>query len=231
MRGIANFMLKRLARNARGVAMVEFAIALPVMLVMYMGGYLVCDMIGCSRKVTIATRALTDMVSRNLSPSIIYNNPSGASGSSYLSASAVVLSPYSMANATEQISLLRVCDATHAYVVWTQAQTQNATGSTVTPTTSTQTAGTLPANATQSANNVVSIPSTMVTSVAVPSSPDGSDVCNNLAPSTSTATQVGTTGSWLFMGKITYVYTPAISLLPISTNTMSDVIYMSPRLS
>ena len=103
-----------------------------------------------------------------MSPTIVYNAPQSASATSYLSASAVVLSPYKLNNATEQVSLLRVCDATHAYVVWTQAQTQSADGSTVTPTTSTQTAGTLPANQAQSASNVVSIPNNLITPPMIP---------------------------------------------------------------
>ena len=223
-------MLRRLARDARGAAMVEFAMALPVLLTMFVGGYVASDMIHCNRKVAVATRALTDMVSRNMSPSMIYNSPSSNSATSYLSASAVVLSPFKMNNTTEQISLLRVCDATHAYVVWTQAQTQNASGSTITATTSTQTAGTLPASATQSASTVVSIPSNMVTSTMVPSSPDGSDVCNNLAPNVANKTQVGTSGGWLFMGQLTYAYTPLFNFGLFGTTNLTDNIYMSPRL-
>ena len=230
MQRIANKVLSNLDRDTRGVVLVEFAFTLPVLLIMFVGCYALSDMIHCSRKVTIATRALTDMVSRDMSPSIIYNIPSSATATPYLSASAVVMTPFSMANSTEQISLLRVCDLTHAYVVWTQAQTQNTSGSTVTPTTSTLTAGTLPANADQSANNVVSIPSNMITAPMVPTSPDGSDVCNNLAPSTSNTTQVGTAGGWLFLGQVSYVYTPVLQFGPIKTSTLSDNIYMSPRL-
>ena len=144
--------------------------------------------------------------------------------------SAVVLAPYKLDGATQQISLLRVCDASHAYVVWTQAQTQNVDGSVVTPTTSSQTAGTLPANQSQSANNVVSIPSSMVTSPMIPSSPDGSNVCTNLSPSTSNTTQVGTAGGWLYMGQITYQFTPTVSFVTIATTPLTDTIYMVPRL-
>lgn len=44
-------------RDRRGVAMVEFALILPVMLVLYLGGAQLQDGIACNRKVTIATRA------------------------------------------------------------------------------------------------------------------------------------------------------------------------------
>jgi hypothetical protein len=168
-----------------------------------------------------------------MSPTIIYNAPQSADATSYLSASAVVLSPFKLNNAAEQISLLRVCDATHAYVVWTQAQTQTADGSTVIATTSNQTAGTLPANEAQPANSVVSIPSNMVTAPAIPVSPDGSNVCSNLAaplPGNSNKTQVGTAGGWLFMSQITYNYTPGISILSLPARQLTDTIYMLPRL-
>ncbi|WP_428685656.1 TadE/TadG family type IV pilus assembly protein [Sphingopyxis sp.] len=230
MRRIAVFMLRRFRQNTRGAVIVEFAFCLPILVLMYSGGVFLSDLVGCSRKVTVATRSLVDLVSRTMSPTIIYNDPASADATSHLSASAVVLSPYKLDKATEQISLVRVCDATRAYVVWTKAQTQNANGSTVTVKTSTHTAGTLPANVAQSVNNVVTIPSNMVTAEMIPVSPDGSNVCGNLAPGTSTKTQVGTAGGWLFMGTITYKYSPFISYLPLADRTLSDTIYMVPRL-
>lgn len=230
MRHIANLMLKRFTRETRAAVIVEFAISLPVLLLLYTGGCCLSDMIACNRKVTIATRSLVDLVGRTMSPAIVYNDPQSADAKSYLSASAVVLSPYKLNNATEQISLVRVCDATHAYVVWTQAQTQNVDGSVVTATTSDQTAGTLPTNETQAANTVIPILSNMISSTMVPTSPDGSNVCGNLAPGTATKTQVGTAGGWLYMGKITYNYTPVVSFIQIKTTALVHTIYMTPRL-
>ena len=230
MQCVANVMLRRLAHSTRGSVIAEFAITLPVLLSLYLCGSGLADIIGCNRKIATATRSVVDLVSRRMSPAIIYNAPQSADATSYLSASAVVLSPFKLNNATEQISLLRVCDATHAYVVWTQAQTQSVNGSVVTPTTSNQTAGTLPASETQSANSVVAIPSNMVTSPMVPTSPDGSNVCGNLAPSTSNKTQVGTSGGWLFRGQVNYSYTPGVSWLALSPTQLTDTIFMVPRL-
>ena len=232
MQHVANLVLKRLLHSSRGTSLVEFAMCLPVLLLLYLGGYAVSDLISCNRKVATATRSLVDIVSRTMSPTIIYNAPQNADATSYLSASAVVMAPYNLSRATEQISLLRVCDATHAYVVWTQAQTQTSDGSTVTPTTSSQTAGTLPVSQTQLANSIVPIPSNMVTSSMIPVSQDGSDVCSNLAPPTGTdnKTQVGTAGGWLLRSQINYQYTPSISYLSIATTTLTDTIYMAPRL-
>eukprot|EP01037_Dinobryon_pediforme_P019495 gene19495-19923_t len=89
------------------MALVEFALCLPVLIVLYLGGSAALDMISCSRKVTTATRAVVDLVGRTMSPAIIYNAPQSANATSYLSASAVVLAPYKLNTATEQVSLLR----------------------------------------------------------------------------------------------------------------------------
>ena len=51
-------MLRKFIRDARGAVMIEFAFALPVLLTMYLGGYVICDMVDCNRKVTIAARSL-----------------------------------------------------------------------------------------------------------------------------------------------------------------------------
>jgi len=227
---IAARMLRRLTRNTRGAVIVEFAFALPVLVLMYTGGVYLSDRVSASRKVTVATRSLVDLVSRTMSPTIIYNDPTSANAKSHLSASAVVLAPYKLDKAIQQISLLRVCDATHAYVVWSQAQSQNANGSEVKPKIPTHKAGTVPKNLTQSSDNVVPIPANMITSSMIPVSPDASNVCGNLAPGTSNKTQVGTSGGWLFTGTITYDYAPFISYLPMTSTTMTETIYMVPRL-
>lgn len=230
MSHIAARMLRRLTQSTRGAVIVEFAFALPVLVLMYTGGVYLSDRVSASRKVTVATRSLVDLVSRTMSPTIIYNDPDSASARSQMSASAVVLAPYKLDAATEQISLLRVCDATRAYVVWTKAQTQSVNGSTVTETLSSHTKGTLPRIEAQSSSSIVTIPSDMITTSMIPVSPDGTNVCGNLAVGTSTKTQVGTAGGWLFMGKITYNYAPFISYLPMTSTTMTDTIYMVPRL-
>ncbi len=230
-------MLRRLGRDQSGSALVEFAICVPFLGMLYLGSFVVSDMISCNRRVTLATRALTDMATRAYSPTSIAGAPTTFSATSILSSSAVVLTPYNVGNATEQISLLRICDQTNAYVVWTQAQTQTVAqmaAGTATSATSTLTAGTLPSTtAVQSSASVVPIPSTMVPagSPLIPTSPDGSDVCSNLSPGVANKTQVGTAGGYLFVGQITYTYTPAISFTSATTIPMSDIIYMSPRLN
>jgi Flp pilus assembly pilin Flp len=83
-------MLKRLTRGQDGTATIEFAIVLSVMLVMFIGAYVVSDMIACYRKVTTTTRALTDLVSRSVSPSV---GTSTTTITTYINSAGLVLSP------------------------------------------------------------------------------------------------------------------------------------------
>ena len=202
-------MLRRLARAREGTALTEFAIVLPVLLMLFLSGFAVSDMILCYRKVTITTRTLADLISRNVSPS---GTVASSTLTTYLNSSGLVLTPFATSKATLQITELRVCDATHAYVVWSQAQT----GSTsVTPS---YTAGT-----------VVSITSNLITSPMVPTSADGSDVCNNTTAGTN-KTVVGTAGGYLFLAQVSYAYKPIAGLGSLATTTMTDQTYMIPRL-
>ena len=221
-------MLRRFGRDDRASVLVEFAICLPLLLLLYQVAFVLSDMVTCNRKVTVAARALVDMASRNLSANGIQANPSTTSASSFLNASAVVLLPYDVSKATEQVALLRVCDASHAWVVWAQAQTQTAaqlSAGTATATTPTYTAGSL------SALSVVAIPSSMVTSPMIPVNPNGSvGICSNYAASSSTLTQVGQAGGYLFIGQINFSYSPPYSYgVPVAT-LMGDAFYMSPRI-
>ncbi|WP_206244375.1 TadE/TadG family type IV pilus assembly protein [Novosphingobium terrae] len=189
--------------------MIEFALALPLLLTMFFGGYVIADMIASARKVTVATRALADLVSRNVSPS----SPVTASTlTTYLNSAQLVMTPMAAAQTTMQITELRVCDATHAYVVWSQAQAAGTTA------TSSFTAG-----------SVVSIPASLITSPMVPTSADGSNVCSNTTAATN-KTVVGTAGGYLFFAQIYFSYAPPIGLGSLITKTLGDQDYMIPRL-
>jgi Flp pilus assembly protein TadG len=221
-------VLRWFGRDDRASVLVEFAICLPLLLLLYQIAFVLSDMVTCNRKVTVATRALVDMVSRNMSANGIQANPATTSASSFLNASAVVLMPYDVSKATEQVALLRVCDASHAWVVWTQAQSQTAaqlSAGTATATTSTFTAGTL------SAASVVTIPSAMVTSPMIPVNSNNSvGICSNYAASSSNLTQLGQAGGYLFIGKVNFSYSPPYSYGVPVTTPMGDTFYMSPRI-
>lgn len=202
-------MLKQLIRNRRGTAMIEFALVLPLLLTMFIGGYVLADMIASARKVTVATRALADLVSRNVSPSTTVTS---SALTTYLNSAQLVMTPMPASLTTMRITELRVCDATHAYVVWSQAQAAGTT------TTSSYTAG-----------SIISIPASLITSPMVPTSPDGSNVCSNTT-SSGTKVAAGQAGGYLFFAQIYFSYTPSVGFGSIITTTLADQVYMIPRL-
>ena len=135
-------VLVRLARHRRGAALVEFAIAAPVMLSLYLMAYTLSDAISANRKVTVATRALTDVTSR-------FNTASGSDVTNVLGAADKVLAPYSSGSnrATLRISEVQVTSATQAKVIWS---CETGPGSAL------------------AANAVVTLPSGMVTTSMIP---------------------------------------------------------------
>ena len=203
------------------------------MLVMYLGAYTVSDMVACNRKVTIAATTLANLASHALSPTSVLGASSTTSATTYLSAGALVLSPYPMDKGTETITLLRVCSTTKAYLVWSQTQTQDNSGTVLT---SPITAGS------PTSPTLVTLPSGLLTTLAgsgsyyplAPTSTTSSttniDICAN-TPASGNTPVVGQAGAYLFLGKVDYSYTPAISYKAITTTQMANAIYMSPRLN
>ena len=202
--------MRRLLRDAGGAALVEFAMVLPVLLTLFLGTFVLSDTIACYRKVTVSARTLADLVGRNISPS---STPSAATLATYINSAALVLSPYNASNATLEIDELRVCDATHAYVVWSKAQT-----------------GSTSATPALTALTVVAIPAGLITSPMVPTSPDGSNVCSNTTAATN-KTVVGTAGGYLLLGQTSYDFQPVLNFNNVTHYPIADRIYMIPRLS
>lgn len=131
----------RLARDKSGVAFVEMALLAPVLFLMYCGAYVISDMVTCGRKVSLTAHTITDLTSQ-------YGSVSTANLTAVLSNSAYVLAPYDSTKAQLRISEVQVTDASHAKVVWSQAQ--NATALAV--------------------NTVVTLPTNMAPALMIPSS-------------------------------------------------------------
>ena len=130
-----------LRRDTSGVAFVEMALLAPLLFLMYAGAYVVSDMVTCGRKVSLTARTITDLTSQ-------YGSVSTTNLTAVLSNSAYVLAPYDATKAQLRISEVQVTDASHAKVVWSQAQ--NATALQV--------------------NAVVTLPANMAPSLMIPSS-------------------------------------------------------------
>lgn len=88
--------LRRLAGDQRGLALIEFAMVLPVLLLLYLAGYQIQDALSCNRKVTIATRAIADLTTQ-------YSVLTPGQTDDILNASKQIMAPYNVANATLQV--------------------------------------------------------------------------------------------------------------------------------
>jgi len=109
--------------DARGSILVEFAVVLPVLFVMYVGSFVLLDEFTAGRKVTITTRTITDLTTR-------YDIITTAQAKTVLAASAQVLVPYAGENMRARMSELLVTGPTTGRVMWSvvpDAQTSDAT--------------------------------------------------------------------------------------------------------
>jgi Flp pilus assembly protein TadG len=91
-------ILQRFARDRRAVAVVEFALVLPVILVMYLGMVEITRAVSNSRKVTLLARTLSDLTARGAVPSM----------ADIFAASAAVLAPFKSSDAKMVVSAIGV---------------------------------------------------------------------------------------------------------------------------
>jgi Flp pilus assembly protein TadG len=110
------------------MAVVEFALCLPFLALLYLGSYQLMDALACNRKVTVTTRAIADLTSQ-------YSTLGTADADQILSASAQILAPYNAANALFRVSQLYTDKNGTTTVMWSRAKNGSAlvSGATVTP--------------------------------------------------------------------------------------------------
>jgi Flp pilus assembly protein TadG len=166
--------IRRLARERRGVSAVEFALLLPFMLTLYLGGTEITQAITIKRKTTIVTRTIGDFVAQS---STITN----AQMTNIMNATKAVVAPYAQANLTIVVTSVGIDGANNATVVWSDA----------------------------TANGTAKTPGTSVTL------PTGLNAFPN------------TTVIWT---EAEYKYTPPIGYMITGDMTLSDKMYMRPRL-
>jgi len=104
-------MMRRIASETRAVSAVEFALCLPFLVTLYLGGYQLSDAISAYRKVTTATRAVADLTSQ-------YTNMSDSELQTVLLASQQVMSPYNLNNAKLTVSQIKIDGSGNATVAW-----------------------------------------------------------------------------------------------------------------
>ena len=202
-----------LRRDTRAVALIEFAVVAPTLILLYLGSFVITDMISCNRKVTIAARELTDMSTR-YAPTL-----PAATADNILLAAQQVMVPYSYNNATIWLTQVQVVDATHVKVVWSEAITNGGTPGAATDsqhlagTTMTVQAGVIPPN-------------------LIPTGTGSGTYCthaNNPGNNTYWNTANGNPAGCLMLGEVKYTYTPVVAGGYWSSTPLYDSIFMQPR--
>lgn len=106
--------LRRFGRDARGVAAVEFALILPLLLLLYFGTVEASSLYVVDRRVATVSSTMADLVSRE----------NGCIGedtlSSYFAAATGIMEPYSTAGLTQVVSLLNIDEDGVVKVVWSE---------------------------------------------------------------------------------------------------------------
>jgi Flp pilus assembly protein TadG len=116
-----------LGADQRGIAAVEFALVVPIAVVLLIGGVDYSDAISMQRKITLADRTVTDLVTQ-------YTTIDSSTLALNLAASASIIAPYSSANLVMTVSEVTTDAAGVATVVWSQSYngTKHAKNSTLT---------------------------------------------------------------------------------------------------
>lgn len=120
--------LRRFRGAQSGIAAVEFALILPFMALLYLGGFEVMQEISAERQVALTASTIASIVSQYSTISQSETMPG------ILAASTSVLTPFSSSNAVVTVSCITINSTGKATVAWSQALngTGRVVGSTVT---------------------------------------------------------------------------------------------------
>ena len=191
-------------RDRRGVAAVEFALILPLMLTIYVGTVDVTRGVMASRKVDIVSRTLSDLVAQQPTLSTI----TSAQVQTIFTAASAIMRPFAITNLKMTVSAVTIgptsantcCNVT---VNWSYTQ-----GGTLRPcaTNLTLVASTVPPAATNFRQSLVT--------------------ANTAIGSAFASSQV----NYFVIADVSYVYTPILSqAVPWFKGTMQRTTYMMPR--
>lgn len=107
--------LKRFPAAERGIAAVEFALVLPFMALLYLGGFEVMEEISANRQVSLTASTIAEIVSQYSTISQSQTMPG------ILAASTTVLTPFSSTNAVVTVTCITIDNTGKATVSWSQA--------------------------------------------------------------------------------------------------------------
>jgi Flp pilus assembly protein TadG len=110
--------LRRFLADKRGVSAVEFAMLLPLMVTLYLGGVEVSSAVAIDRKMTLVARTLGDLVAQATSVD-------NSAMTSILSATTAVMAPYPDTNLKITVSSIQINSQGVAKISW--SDTKNGT--------------------------------------------------------------------------------------------------------
>jgi Flp pilus assembly protein TadG len=114
-----------LSKDCSGIAATEFAVIVPIMLVMFFGMVEFSSGVAVDRKVTLVARTLSDLTSQSITVA-------DTDLSNFFAASAGILTPYSATPTKSMITQLYVDPTTlKARVQWSKASTIDSSGNVV----------------------------------------------------------------------------------------------------
>lgn len=118
---------RRFAGDTQGVSAVEFALVLPLMMTLYLGGAEIAQAIAASRKVTLVSRTVADLTSQS-------SSITAANMTNILNASAAVVAPFPTGPLKVTVSQVKIDANGNATIDWskTLTGTGHGTGSTAT---------------------------------------------------------------------------------------------------
>lgn len=114
----------RMLADCRGIAATEFAVIVPVMLVMFFGTVEFSSGVAVNRKVTLMARTLSDLTSQSTSV-----NDTDLTG--FFAASKGIMTPYPSAPTQSTISELYVDASKVVKVMWSKGHAPRAKGSSI----------------------------------------------------------------------------------------------------
>jgi Flp pilus assembly protein TadG len=118
---------ERFAKERRGIAAVEFAMLLPMMMTLFLGSVEITTGVAIQRKVTLTARAVADLASQ-------FTAIADSDMTNILNASSDIIAPYASAQLASVVSELSINAQGQATVVWSDTLngTARSVGSTVT---------------------------------------------------------------------------------------------------
>lgn len=119
-------LLRRWSADRRGIAATEFAIIVPIMLVLFFGTVEFCSGVAVNRKVTLMARTLSDLTSQSTQVATTDLN-------NFFAASTGIMTPYATTPVNSTITELYVDPTTlKARVQWSQGAAPRSVSSVVT---------------------------------------------------------------------------------------------------